>query len=113
MYFTKVFVQSSDVYRNILNEMCRHERYTAPCGGECGECIVKNHVEGTKWLRSMGININVFWHGSVLPNRLSQWLISRRIKKVYSGYIHPFLVVYTAILTGVTIAGIFHHFVLP
>lgn len=105
MYFPKVVVQSSDIYRNILNEMCRHERYEEACRGDCNECIVKNHVEGTKWLRSMGININVFWYGSVLPNRLSQWIISRRIKKVYHGYAHPFWIVYSTVLTALTLIG--------
>ena len=82
------------VYKRILDEMCMQERRRYSCYANCSECIIKNHVEGTKWLRSMGININVVWHGSVLPNRLSQGLISRRIKKVARGNnwykTHPF-----------------------
>ena len=113
MYFPKAVIHSSDIYVRILDQMCREERYHTNCTADCSTCIVKNHVEGAKWLRSMGIRINVLWYGSVLPNRLSQWLISRQIKKAYSGYAHPFWVVYTALLTAITIIGLLHHFVLP
>ena len=111
MYFPKVVMQSDRVYQEILNEMCRNNKYG--CGRDCDNCIVNNHVEGAKWLRSMGIRINVIWHGSVLPNRLSQWLISRQIKSSYRGYVPPFLVVYSMLLTAITVVGILHHFILP
>ena len=109
MYFPKVVIQSSRVYEKILNEMCNNDNRN--CERDCSNCIVNNHVEGTKWLRSMGIHINVVWHGSVIPNRLSQWLISRQIKKRYKGYTHPFWIMYSAVLTGITLGGIFHHFI--
>ena len=110
LYIPRVNIQSSTIYRMILDEMCMHERFDCICHRDCDNCIIKNHVEGIKWLRSMGININVVWYGSVLPNRLSQWIISRRIKKVYRGYTHPFWIVYSATLTVAAFVPILIHF---
>ena len=103
LYCPKTIVQSSRVYRFILDDMCMNERVKYNCQRHYDNCIIKNQVEGTKWLRSMGIRVNVLWKGSLLPNALSRIIILSRIKKYYRGYSHPALVAYTITLTAVCI----------
>ena len=112
LYCPKTIVQSSRVYSAILDEMCMHERMNGICDRNCDSCIVKNQVEGTKWLRSMGIRINVIWKGSLLPNAISRVIILSRIKKYYRGYSHPAVVAYTIILTAICIIHVIRQ-VLP
>ena len=101
MYYPRVIINSSQVYRRVLQDLCNkcesmHTR-------RCNECVVHEPVSGANWLRSMGIHINVLWHGSALPKGLSKFLINRRVRKNNGYDNHPLFVVFSAVMTASTI----------
>ena len=108
MKYPKVIIQSDEVYRIILRNLCD------ACGeGGCSTCVVYDQQSGADWLRRMGIHINVVLWGSVIPKGISKFLVNRRFRR-NTGYItHPLIVLWAAFATAISIALLLRFVILP
>lgn len=95
MTYPKVKIQSDEVYRTILRNLCDS---CTECD-MCRACVVNDVQSGTDWLRRMGIHINVILWGSVVPKGISKFLIDRKFRRRTEYITHPLVIVWASVAT--------------
>ena len=99
MYCPKFRLNRTDIYDTIISRLCNTNG--SDCPSSCNTCIIIDKVAATKWLRSIGINIDIMFLKKPLPKRLSFYLLTRDWRLMRST--NPFWIGLSIILTGLLV----------